>query len=293
MASAAGTDATAPEIGRISLPTGDFTFEARGPATGELVLCAHGFPDQPRSFRGLARALAADGFRVVSPWMRGYSPSTPKGPFDLDRIGSDLVEIVDALSPSRRAILIGHDWGACAAYVALSRHPERFRKAVTMAVPHPAALARAVARHPVQLRRSWYMGYLNVPLVSDVGVPHADFAFIDRLWRDWSPGYTPDAASMRELKDCLARSMPAPILYYRALRGRASVRAIARVRRIEVPTLYVHGASDGCIGLDVTGGQERFFKGPFRMVVVPGAGHFTHLEAPERVEAEVRGWIGA
>jgi pimeloyl-ACP methyl ester carboxylesterase len=277
------------EIGRIATSSGDFAYEAFGPGDGELVMCAHGFPDHPRSFRYLARALAREGRRVIVPWMRGYAPSTRTGPFHLDRIADDLVEIATALSPSRPSILVGHDWGACAAYVALARHPARFRKAVTLAVPHPLAFLRGSMRHPSQLRRSAYMAYFNVPGVSDRGVARDDFAFIDRLWRIWSPGLAPDPEAMQELKACLARSMPAPILYYRAL-PRWRPRRPGQLARITVPTLYLHGADDGCVAAAVAEGQERYFN-DFRGAVIPASGHFLHLEAAERIFGEILAWL--
>ena len=177
-----------------------------------------------------------------------------------------------------------------ATYEALARHPGVFARAVTLAVPHPLAFAYNLASHPSQLRRSWYMAFLNVP-GSERLVARRDFAFIDRLWRDWSPGYLPDPASTRALKDCLRRSMPAPILYYRALARDLPAGLRHPSPKIEVPTLYLHGATDGCIGEGLARGQERFFRAPLRAVTVPRAGHFLHLEAPGEVAREVLDWL--
>jgi pimeloyl-ACP methyl ester carboxylesterase len=287
----AGAPRGGPSIGWVTLASGEFGYEATGPVAGELVLCAHGFPDHPRSYRPLARALAARGFRVVAPWMRGYHPSTRVGPYHAARIAADLVELAEALSPSRKAVLVGHDWGACGAYCALSRPRGPFRKAVTIAVPHPRAFARNAWRHPAQLRQSSYMAYLNVPWVSDAGIARDDFAFVDRLWRAWSPGLVVDPVSMRELKDCFARSLPAPLLYYRALRDVDWIRTYASLGRVKVPTLYVHGAEDGCISAAMAEGQERDFSAPLETLLVAGAGHFVHLEAPDVVAEAVLRWI--
>ena len=282
-----------PDLARrfVDTEAGAFGYETQGPDDGELVVCAHGFPDHAPTFRGLGRRLAAEGFRVVAPWLRGYHPSTLAGPFDSRRVGADLTAIVDALSPSRPAVLVGHDWGAVAAYDALASRPRRYRKAVILSVPHPVVFARALVTSPAQLRRSWYMAFLNLPGVSDRVVAARDFAFVDRLWRTWSPGLKPEPASMRELKECLARSMPAPLLYYRALAKTAAARLRERMPKIDVPTLYMHGVDDGCIGPAVAAGQERFFSAPLRSVRVERAGHFLHLEAPERVEGEIAQYL--
>jgi pimeloyl-ACP methyl ester carboxylesterase len=276
----------------VRTPAGSFACEVQGPKDGPLVVCAHGFPDHPRTFRSMGRALAEAGFRVAAPWLRGYFPSPLEGPFGAGRIGDDLAEIARALSPARAAALVGHDWGAVATYDVLARRPDVFHAAVTLAVPHPTAFARNLRANPLQLRKSWYMAFLNLPAVSDRLVARRDFAFIDRLWRDWSPRHVPEADYVRELKDCLARSMPSPILYYRALARELPASLRRRPPIIEVPTLYVLGEEDGCIGAELAHGQERFFRGPFETSRVPGAGHFVHLEAEQRVERDVVGWLG-
>jgi pimeloyl-ACP methyl ester carboxylesterase len=285
------TDALpAPAIARVETPAGSFAYEAAGPEGGPLVLCAHGFPDHAPTFRSLAAALASEGLRAVAPWMRGYSPSPLEGPYSMRRIGADLAAIARALSPSRPAMVVGHDWGAVATYEALSSHPGVFARAVTMAVPHPLAFAANVRRYPRQLGRSWYMGLLNVP-GSERLAAWRDFAFVDHLWRSWSPGFAGDPRSMRDLKDCLGRSMPAPVLYYRALARDLLPERRRRRAPIDVPTLYLHGATDGCIGPELGHGQERFFRAPLRSRTVPGVGHFLHLEAPGEVAREVLDWL--
>jgi pimeloyl-ACP methyl ester carboxylesterase len=84
--------------------------------------------------------------------------------------------------------------------------------------------------------------------------------------------------------------MPAPIEYYRAA---------VRIRRpgwvtppIELPVLHLHGATDGCVGPELGGGQERFFAGPFSSETVDGAGHFLHLERPVWIAQRTMWWLG-
>jgi pimeloyl-ACP methyl ester carboxylesterase len=279
----------------VDLPGGTFAYFEQGEAGAPLVVLAHGFPDYPKTFFPLMERIVAAGYRCVAPFLRGYAPSTLHGPFDRFRIADDLADLAAALSPVP-AVLVGHDWGAVATYSALRREPARFRRAVTLAVPHVVAFARNLRSSRAQLDRSRYMAFFMLPLLADRIVPRGDFAYIDALWRRWSPGYEPSNAYRRELKSCLAASLPAPLEHYRALRP--SRAAFARLRadareRIRVPLLYLHGEDDGCIGPEMDAGQERYFDGEFRSEHIPGAGHFLHLENPDRVASSILAFIGA
>ena len=145
---------------------------------------------------------------------------------------------------------------------------------MTLAVPHTGALG-AVFLSPVQLRRSFYMFVFQTPLAEMV-VPNDDFAFIDYLWSYWSPGYTPDPAFMRSLKDTLAApgSTEAAIGYYRAM---------------PVPTLYLHGEDDGCMGVELAdrAALDALFPAGSDVQIVPASGHFLHLEQPADVNGRI------
>src|SRR3546814_14020644 len=99
-----------------------------------------------------------------------------------------------------------------ATYIAANHEPERWRKVVTMAVPHAAAVAGGFLTYD-QLQRSWYMFFFQHPL-ADMVVPMDDLSFIYRLWADWSPGS--DASdNLPPGPDCLPRpphlsAAPAP-----------------------------------------------------------------------------------
>src|SRR6266404_3844551 len=108
---------------------------------GPLVLLFHGFPDTPHTWCEAQAHLAVAGYRVVAPFMRGYPPT--EAPTDGDysslKLGGDVLSLIEALGENR-AIVIGHDWGAFAAYAAANLNPKRIRKLVTIAFPHPCAL---------------------------------------------------------------------------------------------------------------------------------------------------------
>jgi pimeloyl-ACP methyl ester carboxylesterase len=279
----------------IELPAGRFAYLAQGDERAPLIVLAHGFPDYPKTFLPLMARLCSAGYRCVAPFMRGYAPSILAGPFDRQRVGDDLADLAEALSPDTPAVLIGHDWGAAATYTAVSRWPQRFRKAVTLAVPHVAAFERNLRRSRSQQQRSAYMAFFMLPALPERFLPRGEFAYVDRLWRLWSPGYMPDPEYMRDLKACLAASMPGPLGYYRALRpSRTRLRQALLDARVPiyVPLLHLHGSEDECISYAMAEGQARYFKAEFHSEPLAGLGHFLHLEQPQQVAQAILDFIG-
>ena len=259
---------------------------------GPLVLCLHGFPDHARSFRHQLPALAHAGFRVVAPFMRGYAPTEVPADarYQSAVLSQDIVALIAALGYSS-AYVVGHDWGAVAAYGAAVLAPEKVTKLITAAVPHGPALLNAFMSNYDQQRRSWYMFFFQHPL-ADAAVAHADYRFIERLWQDWSPGWRYPAEEMQALKATLRAPgvLQAALSYYRATLNPANqdpalaeVQAQIGLSPVPIPTLYFHGALDGCIGVDLADGMEGLFPNGLRKVVIPDAGHFVHAERPDEV----------
>ena len=268
---------------------------------GPLVLCLHGFPDHARSFRQQLPALAAAGYRAVAPFMRGYAP-TPvpvDGRYQSAVLALDAVELIAALGYAEAAVF-GHDWGAVAAYGAAIRAPGRVTKLVTAAVPHGPAMFTAFVTNPAQQRRSWYMFFFQHPL-AEVAVAYNDFEFLERLWQDWSPGWDYPADEMEALKATFRAPgvLQAALGYYRATLNPAQQDpALAGFQEqlasapVTVPTLMLHGARDGCIGVELFEGMEALFPAGLRRVVLPDAGHFLHQERPAEVNELLLGFLG-
>jgi len=259
--------------------------------SGPLVLALHGFPDRPHTFRHQMRALAEAGYRVVAPYMRGYAPTEAPadGAYESAALVQDALALVDALADGP-VVLMGHDWGAEAAYGAAILAPEKITKLITLAVPYGDALWDSWITNPAQQRRSWYIFFFQMPYAEDA-VAHNDFALLEQLWRDWSPGWDFPPEEIQAVKETFRQpgTLTAALNYYRHSFNRANqhpaLQAI-RARRGEpilVPTLYFHGEQDGGIGIETTAGMENWFPRGLRKHVLSGAGHFVHQEQPDEV----------
>jgi pimeloyl-ACP methyl ester carboxylesterase len=275
----------------------DFAYLEEGPADGPLALCLHGFPDHAPTYERLLGDLGEAGFHAVAPWMRGYHPTglAPDANYQVASLALDAIALADTLAPERPAVLVGHDWGAMAAYTAVTHAPTRFSRLANIAVPHAAALGQHLF-DPAQLKRSWYQFFFQLPF-ADGAVPMNDFALIDQLWRDWSPGYEPNPGFVAELKKTLSApgSLTAALDYYRFVYGTkqadpalAEVQA-AYLQPTPVPTLYLHGTDDGVMGADIVVEDELRpnFPAGLELVMVPGTGHFLHLEEPDVVNHRI------
>ena len=249
--------------------------------TGPLVLLVHGFPDTAHTWDAVLPAVAGAGFRAVAPFTRGYHPTEipADGRYDTDTLGSDVLALIEALG-EQRAVLVGHDWGAGAAYAAAAMAPEKVRLLITLAIPHPAAVRPTPAllwrvRHFATLRRA--------------GAPvklHAnDFALVDELVRRWSPAWR-DIPPSETAKVKAAFGEPgvveAALGYYRALGLR-----LPKSHRLEVtvPTVAFAGEHD-IISPRAYEKARHLFTASYEVVQVPG-GHFMHREHPDHFIPEL------
>ncbi len=244
--------------------------------TGPLVLLLHGFPDTAHTWDAVRPALAAAGYRAVSPFLRGYAPTEipADGRYDTDTLGLDALALITALGADN-AVVVGHDWGASMAYSAAAQGPERVRRLVTVAIPHPASL------RPTPHNLWGGRHFFSLPLPGAEARCRADdFAYLDELVRRWSPAWQLPPDETRAVKDCFRQPgcLDAALGYYRAIRPwqPPSLR-----RRITVPTVSFSGADDGVLRRDDFELARRMFTRGYEVIHMPG-GHFLHREHPAR-----------
>lgn len=306
---AAAVTATLPALGNTTLETwtvraNDLEFQGLATGKGPLALCLHGFPDSPWTYRHLMPELARAGYRAVAPFMRGYAPTgiPADGDFSTRALAADVNALHDALGGDERAVLVAHDWGSAAAYGALGAAPERWRRAAIMNVP-PLAVFGQIAFRYDQLKRSFYFWLFQMQ-IADGLVAANDLAFIDQLWRDWSPDFDP-TPEMARVKACLRdpAHLHAALGYYRTFfdptkfgsPAWSEEQAAVLGRPPKCPTLYLHGTRDGCIALDEAGAaatRTAFSEGSV-VERIPGVGHFMLVEAPRQVNGRILRFLTA
>jgi pimeloyl-ACP methyl ester carboxylesterase len=250
-----------------------FAYLEEGPAKGPLVLLIHGFPDTPHTWDDVRPALAALGFRAVSPFTRGYAPTEiPKTEsYDADTLGTDVLALMTAFG-EENAIVVGHDWGASAAYAAASLGPARVRLLVTVAIPHPASVVPTpkllwTVRHFVTLSRAGAAARIR----------EGDFAHIDELVSRWAPAWDVPAGETDAVKRAFREPgcIEAALGYYRALRIRLPP---SHRGKITVPSVAFAGTDDLIAPAAYERARSRY-TGSYEIVTMPG-GHFMHREHP-------------
>ncbi|WP_431239193.1 alpha/beta fold hydrolase [Mycolicibacterium aichiense] len=242
--------------------------------SGPLVLMLHGFPDTAHTWDDLRPRLAGRGYRAVSPFMRGYHPTeVPHADASQETLARDVLALIDALGASE-AVVIGHDWGASAAYGAAALGPERVSKLITVAIPHPATLVPT----PRKLWGARHFAAYKLPGAAK-RFARNDFAALPAIYRRWSPTWNPPASEFDAVRECLSSpgSLDAAFGYYRKLSPlpSASLRA-----RITVPTTVFAGLDDPVAALSDYRRAARKFLSDYAIEKVPG-GHFMHREHPE------------
>ncbi len=286
-----------------TLPVNGLMFSAvvAGPEHGPVVICLHGFPDSPTTFRLQLGPLVDAGFRVVLPTLRGYEPTSQPddGDYSLTTLASDVVGWLDELGADQ-AHIVGHDWGAAIAYVVAARHPDRVASLTTLAIPPLARIPQALRHVPRQLQRSWYMTFFQLRGIADRALVAGEWRLMRRLWRDWSPSYTLSDEEWEVLREQFEAPgvVKASLAYYRQnatpplLLGLRSTPAMEAVP-IAARTLIMHGNEDGCMDRRLFSHTvvDDDFPSGVRVVEVDGAGHFLHLERPAEVNDALVGHL--
>jgi pimeloyl-ACP methyl ester carboxylesterase len=291
-----------PKPQTVTTPVLEIGYEESGPPDGPVVILLHGFPDDPRTWDGAVPALAADGCRVLVPWLRGYGPTRfldPASPRSGQQaaLGMDLRAFMDALA-IERAVLGGYDWGGRAACIVAALRPERVRGLLSITgyniqnIPASGQPAAATEEYSY-----WYQWYFHTER-GRAGLERNRRDICRLLWRLWSPNWQFDDATFERTAASFDNPDFVDVVIHsyrhrhRAAPGDPALEPIeARLASqppITVPTVVLHGAADGVDVPEDSDAEAARFTGPYRREVVPVAGHFLPREAPQAVVAAIR-----
>lgn len=259
-------------------------FDSEG--DGPLVVLLHGFPESRRAWKRQLPALAHAGYRAVAPDLRGYGRSPkPKGAdaYVMTEVVGDVVELIESLS-SVPVLVVGHDWGAVVAWNLAMMRPDLVRKLVIVNVPHPAAIVRELGRSTKQKLKLLYQLFFQLPLLPELFMRTLGPFLLHRAAR-----YTPEEE--KEYRNEWRESLTPMLNYYRALpKSRGMMRKL--FRRIELPTLILWGEREP-VFLPSTLEDMGEWVTDVRVERIPRAGHFPHVDAPERFTELVTGFAAA
>ncbi len=253
----------------------------QGPPDGPVVVLLHGFPQRATSWRQVAPLLHSRGYRTVAPDQRGYSRGArPRGrsSYRLRLLVGDVAALVEALG-GEPVHLVGHDWGAAVAWSLAGIRPDLVRTLTTVSVPHPGAMVRSL-RQVDQLRRSWYMGFFQLPWLPERLLARGRLA--ERILG--GAGMRPEAVAQFRREIVEDGALSGGLGWYRAMPF--SDPALLRAK-VQVPTTHVWSDRDGALGrrgADLC--ASYVVVAPYRLEVLEGVSHWIPDEAPERL-AEV------
>jgi pimeloyl-ACP methyl ester carboxylesterase len=251
--------------------------------SGPLVVLLHGIPESWRAWRRFIPPLADAGHSVAAGDLRGYGLSDKPRSVSMYR-GELLAEDVAAIIRScgrERASVVGHSWGALAAWLFAMRHPEMLDRLVIMNVPHPLVWVAAM-RTLRYWRRNWQMLLFQPPVLPEWALRARDFAALRQGFERDLGGV--GAVDREEHVAAMAQpeGLTGALNYYRAFLRENPLRPRWAPSVIDGPVLVVWGANDRFFPADLALPPRRWVPDA-RVEMVADAGHWTHHDQPEKV----------
>jgi pimeloyl-ACP methyl ester carboxylesterase len=274
----------------------EVAYQEAGPAEGTPVVLLHGFPYDVWAFGEVTPLLAAQGCRVIVPYLRGYGPTrfcssaTPRSGQQA-ALGHDLLQLLNALAvPS--AVLAGYDWGGRAACIVAALWPERARGLVSCGGYNIQDIAgSAVPQAPELEHRFWYQFYFHGER-GRAGLAAHRRELGRLLWRLWSPSWTFDDATFERTAAAFDNPDFVEVVIH-SYRHRFGLvpgdpaleeieRRLAARPPIAVPTVVLHGGDNAVSPASSSERHARFFTGRYARRLIPRVGHNVPQEAPRQ-----------
>jgi pimeloyl-ACP methyl ester carboxylesterase len=272
--------------------------------SGPLIIFLHGFPEFWYAWKDQLAEFGKDHL-AVAPDMRGYNLSSkPEGVenYRIPLLVADVKALAETLgaAPTRKFVLVGHDWGGVVAWVFAATHPELLDRLVIINAPHPGVFGRLLREDPAQQKASAYMLMFRsaegektltannhemlVNIVLGQGLKTGSFTEADRqaYLAAWSqPG-----------------AITGGLNYYRASQvgpptdaNAAPALAPADGQTIKVPTLVIWGERDTALLTSNLVGLDQFVP-QLTIKRIPDGSHWVVHEKPAEVNRSIREFVG-
>lgn len=303
------TDGTAPAQAQSSLPpwrveqieANGLSFETAVLGEGpELALCLHGFPEHFAAWRFQAPMLAARGYQVWAPNLRGYGRSSrPKGvaAYRLEHLLDDVAGLYDVAQARglKPKVLMAHDWGGLIAWAFVLNQVRPFERFVPINIPHPVCFARNFWRKG-QALRSWYIAFFQLPWLPEallgLGGARRLFAAMAQQFAN-KQNFPSEILEIYRENAAQPDALTAMINYYRAnFRRLSPPPQMFGQRRTDTPTLLIWGEADAYLGAHLNDGLERYVS-DLTVSRLPGVSHWAQQDAPQAVNAAIEAWLDA
>lgn len=260
------------------------------------ILLLHGFPEFWYSYRYVLPLLAKDR-KVIAIDQRGYNESSkPKRVknYHLKFLMSDVVEVAKIVSPSKKVVLAGHDWGGGVAWHVARCYPEHIEKLIILNCPPADLLFKAITKIPRQMLMSYYIFMFQIWKIPEKLFTLNNFAMLRAMQKRIKGEH---GQTTPEEIDAYVKCFNRPrglsgINYYRAafrdsIRGRSDP-----MKKVQCPTLVLWGTKDFALHTSLTFYFKDYVeKNKLKIKYFPGVGHFTPVEIPTKIANEILEWI--
>jgi pimeloyl-ACP methyl ester carboxylesterase len=264
--------------------------------TPPLVVLLHGFPEYWYTWHHQLEPLAAAGYRVVAPDLRGYNRTDqPTGVehYRPAELVADIRELI-AHHGAPTAAVVGHDWGGLLGWELAIREPSLVRQLGVCNAPHPGRYRNHLRRSPEQLLRSWYVFAAQLPWVPERLLWAGRDRLVDAIAADTAAAVSDDTKARFRAAIERAGSLAGPLNYYRAMaretleqQARSLVPgSSSRDETVSVPTLVCWGLDDPALDPSLLAGLDSRVP-DCRIRRLEGTSHWPHLERPQRVNTEL------
>jgi len=247
---------------------------------GEAVILLHGFPETSRMYYDLIPVLVSEGFKVVAPDQRGYSPGArlPKiSDYSIDKLSQDVIDIADAFQ-FEKFHLIGHDWGSAVGWVTVAFHSDRVISWTALSVPHLDAFFKAMNNNPEQQRKSQYIKFFKKPILPEFYFSIFGYKYLRDIWRKSSKEEIEKYLEVFKQKGALKSSLN----WYRANMKNDD----KSIGDIAAPTLIIYGLKDMAIGEESVDESVKYLKG-YYIIEKLESGHWLIQESFEAVSKSI------